>query len=673
MRKSVFVVAFLFSISWAVAQTCPFAVSTNIGSNPDTYYPGQGSVLAGATSITLGAATSGTTPINAGDLVLIIQMQGAELNTANSDSYGDGVAGGLGSGYLNNANNRAGNMEFAVATNAVGLGGGTLNIGAGTANAYSTTNFGAAGQYRYQVIRVPVLFDATLTANISAPAWDGTTGGVLVIYARHNFNFNGFSLSAAAAGFRGGGSRQLPGGAGSNADYRLSATINANGPKGEGIAGTPQYVVSGGSLINTAVEGYPTGSHGKGAPGNAGGGATDGFPVNNDQNTGGGGGANGGFGGQGGNSWASNIASGGDGGSPFGQSAPSRVVMGGGGGGGSTNNGTGTPAIGLSSSGASGGGIVLLFAKYIVTPGTINVDGENANNTVNNDGSGGGGAGGSVLVLSSGGHANVTVTARGGTGGTNGGGGSPHGPGGGGSGGVVYSNASLNGATSVAGGASGLTAGAIPYGATDGAAGILVQNSLGSSFPSLSNACGILPVKLTGFAVQKKGNDVVLNWSAASEYNFKEYVIEQSTNGVSFTAVGTVAAKGSSTSIAYQYTDLNAASKSKELFYRLKLVDIDGSVNYSTIQKVRFFEGPGLDIRPTVVNRGLNIAITLSGSNAGSFAVRVLDINGKVVLSQQKVSGGQYLLNTQNLTKGVYMVHVMASDGFEQQSKIVVQ
>lgn len=673
MRKLVVAIVFLIHSGLAFAQSCPFAVSTNLGANPNTYYPGQGTVTTGATSITLGAATTGATAISAGDLLLVIQMQGAEISNANDDSYGDGVSGGLGNGYLNNANNQAGIMEFVVASNAVPLGGGTLNLSAGTTFGYADANFGANGQYRFQVIRVPIYYDLTLTANITAPAWDGNTGGLVVIYARHNFDFNGFSISAAGAGFRGGGARALGGSAGLDTDYLTLASNFSNSSKGEGIAGTPQYVNNGGVLLNTGVEGYPGGSHGRGAPGNAGGGSTDGFPIFNDQNTGGGGGGNGGVGGQGGNSWASNSPVGGQGGAIFGQNAASRIVLGGGGGGASTNNGTGTPINGFASSGAAGGGIVILFAKYIVTTGTINVNGTNANNTVENDGSGGGGAGGSVLIMASGGHANVTVTANGGNGGTNTGGGSPHGPGGGGGGGIIYATGTLNAATTANGGLSGTTDGAVQYGATDGTAGVIVQNATGNQFPNQSNVCGILPVKLTGFSVQKKGTDVVLNWTSASEYNFKEYVIEQSTNGVAFMPVGTVAAKGSGTPVAYLFTDANAAEKSKELFYRLKLVDLDGTVNYSTIQKVRFFDGPGVDIRPTVVNRGLNIAITLSGSNAGSFAVRVVDLNGKVMIQQQKVTGGQYLLNTQNLSKGIYMVHVIASDGFEQQSKIVVQ
>ncbi len=94
-----------------------------------------------------------------------------------------------------------------------------------------------------------------------------------------------------------------------NTDYRWNSPVtnasnSTGGAKGEGIAGTPAYYFEYGTTITTAgtVEGYINGSMGRGAPGNGGGGATDGSPVGasteNQFNSGGGGGGNAGSGGQ---------------------------------------------------------------------------------------------------------------------------------------------------------------------------------------------------------------------------------------------------------------------------------------------------------------------------------------------------------------------------------------
>lgn len=69
--------------------------------------------MSGATSITVGPldARGNATPLAAGDLILIIQIQGADIDASNTDSYGDNVSGGQASGYLN-TNVYAGAYEY---------------------------------------------------------------------------------------------------------------------------------------------------------------------------------------------------------------------------------------------------------------------------------------------------------------------------------------------------------------------------------------------------------------------------------------------------------------------------------------------------------------------------------------------------------------------------------
>ncbi|HMH35263.1 MAG TPA: hypothetical protein VK543_19645, partial [Puia sp.] len=305
-RMFILVLAFSPLSEMIYSQNCPTSGTHSQSSNENTYYPGtQATVSAGATSITLGTAGVGTgfsaTPIAIGDVVLIIQMQGAQINSSNSGLYGKGTGSGAG---FTATNLLAGYMEYAVAANAVPVGGGTLNLVSGTTYSYVQSAFGAFGQYTYQIIRVPSFYNIQLTATVTTALWNGSTGGVTAINAVNQLNFNGKTINGSGAGFRGGAGRVLGGAPGLNkADYVTLATVTSNGSKAEGIAGTPTYVNNNGSLLNTGVEGYPNGSYGRGAPGNAGGGGTDYDPSANDQNDGGGGGGNIGPGGQGGNGW----------------------------------------------------------------------------------------------------------------------------------------------------------------------------------------------------------------------------------------------------------------------------------------------------------------------------------------------------------------------------------
>lgn len=480
----------------SLAEVASNPVCTAGGGNlVNTYYPGTtANVPIGGTSIALGAATGATAPIASGDTVLIMQMQDATIDTSNTASYGSvsGASGGI--------------YEYAIAASNVPLGGGTLTIACGTVNAYTN-----AGSSKYQVIRVPRYASAVLSSTLAAQPWNGSTGGVLMFDVTGALDLNSATVTVDGMGFRGGASRTLTGGAGANTDYRTLATINSNGSKGEGIAGTPRYVFTAPStLTNTGVEGYANGSHARGAPANGGGGGTDRNPAANDQNPGGGGGGNGGAGGTGGIPWCPTFNAnspplygcgphtGGLGGGAVAGLGVSRLTLGGGGGGGTTNNGTGTPALGLASSGAPGGGSILIRAGSFTGSATFNANGSAGNDTVANDGSGGGGAGGVVLLLASSGMSGATVNVKGGKGGNNlmAASSSPHGPGGGGGGGYALTSGAPAAVNATAG-ASGVTYnnGVLfgSYGSTTGSAGSQSPGLSAAQIPGTSlgaTTCG---------------------------------------------------------------------------------------------------------------------------------------------------------------------------------------
>src|SRR5882672_5358351 len=109
--SSLFLLAAIMTVysNTADAQSCPLNSNISINSFPNTYYPAnQTNVNAGSFSIALGSVTYGATPISAGDALLVIQMQGAQINKTNTSNYGDGS--GTGRGYFNNGAMVAGKM-----------------------------------------------------------------------------------------------------------------------------------------------------------------------------------------------------------------------------------------------------------------------------------------------------------------------------------------------------------------------------------------------------------------------------------------------------------------------------------------------------------------------------------------------------------------------------------
>lgn len=653
------------------AQSCPSSITTTtITSFPNTYYPGQQALVsAGSTSVVIGAAAHGATPISIGDVLLIIQMQGAQINATNGSTYGNGVSG---SGYLVNSQLLAGNMEYVVATNAVPLSGGTLSLQAPTVNQYANAAFATNGQYTYQVIRVPTYYNLTLGATVTPPYWDGAAGGVIVLDVVNVLNMNGQTINASGAGFRGGGGIMVTGGPDLNTAYasmsgtnaNLAANIGDHASKGEGIAGTPRLVNSNnyGSLIMYTAEGYYNGSFARGAPGNAGGGGTDDQPASQNDNAGGGGGGNGGAGGKGGNSYSSNQPVGGDPGAVFAQNSPTRLIMGGGGGAGDNNDGTGNLPNGFSASGATGGGIVMVYAESILNTGIINVNGMPGDSTEHNDASGGGGAGGTVLLYAGSGQSNVTVYANGGDGGINDGAyGSTHyahGPGGGGGGGVVYANGALNAASSAHGGPAGHTIATnlavTNYGSAAGSGGI--YNTSATITPPI--VCSILPMQFLSVDGRIDGTEVVIGWTVANEENVKNYIVERSYNATDFSAAGTVDYKpGNAGGNSYSFRDASAP-KSSSVYYRVEAQNNDGSYNFSDIVHVQTVAAAAMSISPDPASSSATI-LWLSAGNS-NVLIHLVDATGHLVLSRQyQLHSGTNelpLAKLANLADGLYFV-----------------
>ena len=488
-------------VATALAQGC--VTPGNDGPNPaltgvvNTYYPATASAAAGATSISVGPRIAGATPaIAPGDLLLVIQMQDADINGTNTVAYGDGATG-----HGSTALNSTGRYEYVAAISVVG---GVVNIagsgaGNGLVNSYdfSLTVTATHGFRTFQVIRVPQYSSATLGAGLTAAPWNGAlhAGGVLAVDVAGGLNLNAQTVSVDQLGFKGALGVGQFGGPDAGTDWVVTTGRGNHGYKGEGIAGTPHFLYDaiGNAQVNSGADGYPNGDAARGAPGNAGGGGSDSHPSANDENTGGGGGSNGGQGGLGGNSWNTNQPVGGHGGAAF-PAAVTRVVLGGGGGAGTRNN-----SAGFASSGGTGGGIVMIRTGSLSGTGTINANG-GFGVTPANDGGGGGGAGGSVVVTTNTGNVNGLTVHANGANGTNAwptgptGGANYHGPGGGGGGGVIITSPAIPGAqATVLGGAHGTTTvDAATYGSVNGDPGV-VQTTTVTAIPGSSSGAECLP------------------------------------------------------------------------------------------------------------------------------------------------------------------------------------
>ena len=151
-----------------------------------------------------------------------------------------------------------------------------------------------------------------------------------------------------------------------------------------------------------------------------------------------------------------------------------------------------------------------------------------------------------------------------------------HGPGGGGGGGVIYTDGTLNAASSVSGGIPGTTntaSGLITYSAEAGAGGDISYRP-GYAFPP---GCMVLPMKFLSVNGKRNGAQVLINWEVTNEKNVTNYIIERSDNGTSFITAGIVSKKPGNGDISkYTFSDASAGEKALLSFtgskYRMQTV-----------------------------------------------------------------------------------------------------
>ncbi len=169
----------------------------------NSYFQGTLNVAAGAGSINLSKGYGANSDITPGDMLLVIQMQNATIDSSNTDTYGDGVPGDPGWGATGYGS--TGLYEYVVATNTVSYAsGGTVTIageGAGGGllnNYYDSDKTTTQGQSRFQVVKVPQYTSLSLGGTIRALAWQGIpdsstnfVGGILALDVQNTLNLAG--------------------------------------------------------------------------------------------------------------------------------------------------------------------------------------------------------------------------------------------------------------------------------------------------------------------------------------------------------------------------------------------------------------------------------------------------------------------------------------------------
>ncbi len=184
---------------------------------------------------------------------------------------------------------------------------------------------------------------------------------------------------------------------------------------------------------------------------------------------------------------------------------------------------------------------------------------------------------------------------------------------------------------------------------------------------------GCTPAELVLFDGVAKGDVNELVWETASELNTAWYIVERSIdNKDAWQELGRVKAAGNSlTALNYNFTDAKPLTLG---YYRLKMVDVDGTFEYSnSIVLDRKEGGKGIvEIFPIPTDNEVTVQYEVGRNTDVSFTVT--DVLGRII-SQQTVEASTglnyYTADMTNQATGLYFVTF--SDGTTEQTRRVIK
>ena len=157
-----------------------------------------------------------------------------------------------------------------------------------------------------------------------------------------------------------------------------------------------------------------------------------------------------------------------------------------------------------------------------------------------------------------------------------------------------------------------------------------------------------------------------LYWKTSTEVNSAYFEIEKSYDAVGFNKLGEKQAAGNSnTVLQYQFTDQNP--KVGNNFYRLKMVDADGTFKYSNIINLPFQTK-----KPVITNVAPNpahndVAINVYSPDDMQILMKIYNVEGKIIFDSEREAianiGFNTNINVSTWSKGVYSITLLDKAG----------
>ncbi len=190
----------------------------------------------------------------------------------------------------------------------------------------------------------------------------------------------------------------------------------------------------------------------------------------------------------------------------------------------------------------------------------------------------------------------------------------------------------------------------------------------------MTSCFAALPVELTTFIATPLNTNVKIEWNTASEKNSSHYEVERSLDGKIFNKIGIVKSNGNSYS-KQSYELIDEKPMKGINYYRLKMVDLDASFEYSKVVSVYMNKNGNEKIFTISPNPASDrVTFNLSKDEGADAAIEIRDITGRLIYLR-KLNKDDNLSNidwnTEGVSKGIYFV-TFTNGGEKSIQKLII-
>ncbi len=187
-----------------------------------------------------------------------------------------------------------------------------------------------------------------------------------------------------------------------------------------------------------------------------------------------------------------------------------------------------------------------------------------------------------------------------------------------------------------------------------------------------------LPLELTRFEVNSTNKQALISWTTQSEVNIEKFEIERSTDAINYEYITALNATGSEGNTAsYEYSDY--LSGNGTTYYRLKIIETDGSSYYSDIRSVNTESvDVTFDIFPNPVHKKDRLLMLELDNPKYAYPLHaeIMNIDGQIIYDETFTLETGYnvfpIRLSNNISSGIYIVRVN-KNGNMLSKKLLIQ